>query len=143
MPDNIQINYVNRSPNKDTPKIFVFTRNEVPKFEIQRQGVEWKVITNLGRNSSYVINYPVDTEDAENTFSIDAAAANDQKPSFVPHPKLYWGMAPEIQEGQEIDSAMLNPDSFFELDLEGVSEVTVALCGNEEDGYQFKIEDQR
>ena len=59
------------------------------------------------------------------------------------HPKLYWGLASEIQEGAQISSAVLNSDQFFEQDLEGVSEVTVSLYGNAEDGYQFKLENQR
>jgi len=69
--------------------------------------------------------------------------AYGQKATFVLHPKLYWGLASEIQEGAQISSAVLNSDQFFEQDLEGVSEVTVSLYGNAEDGYQFKLENQR
>ena len=69
--------------------------------------------------------------------------AYDQKATFVLHPKLYWGLASEIQEGEQLSSAVLNSDSFFEQDLEGVSEVTVGLYGNAEDGYCFKIESQK
>ena len=65
----------------------------------------------------------------------------NQKATFVLHPKLYWGLASEIQEGDQLSSAVLNSDSFFEQDLEGVSEVTVGLYGNAEDGYSFKIDD--
>ena len=69
--------------------------------------------------------------------------AYDQKATFVLHPKLYWGLASEIQEGEQLSSAVLNSDSFFEQDLEGVSEVTVGLHGNAQDGYQFVIESQK
>ena len=69
--------------------------------------------------------------------------AYDQKATFVLHPKLYWGLASEIQEGEQISSAVLNSDHFFEQDLEGVTDVTVALYGNAEEGYRFEIESQR
>lgn len=69
--------------------------------------------------------------------------AYDQKATFVLHPKLYWGLASEIQEGDQISSAVLNSEHFFEQNLEGVSEVTISLNGNAEDGYLFKIEDQK
>ena len=66
--------------------------------------------------------------------------AYDQKATFVLHTKLYWGLASEIQEGDQLSSAVLNSDSFFEQDLEGMSEVTVGLYGNAQDGYMFKID---
>ena len=69
--------------------------------------------------------------------------AYDQKAIFVLHPKLYWGLASEIQEGDQLSSAVLNSDSFFEQDLEGVSEVTVGLYGNPEEGYRFEVESQK
>ena len=65
----------------------------------------------------------------------------NQKATFVLHPKLYWGLASEIQEGEQLSSAVLDSEHFFEQDLEGVSEVTVGLYGNAEDGYSFKIDD--
>lgn len=64
----------------------------------------------------------------------------DQKATFVLHPKLYFGLASEIQEGEQLSSAVLNSDSFFEQDLEGMSEVTIGLYGNARDGYQFKVD---
>lgn len=67
--------------------------------------------------------------------------AYDQKATFVLHPKLYWGMASEIQEGELISSAVIDSDSFFELDLEGLSEVTVGLYGDAEEGYQFRVDE--
>jgi len=66
-----------------------------------------------------------------------------QKATFVLHPKLHWGLASEIQEGEDLSSAVLDSDHFFEQDLEGVSEVTVALTGNAEEGYEFKILSQK
>ena len=41
-----------------------------------------------------------------------------QKETFVLRPKLYWGIASEIQEGELINSAVLNTDHFFELELD-------------------------
>ncbi len=66
--------------------------------------------------------------------------AYGQKATFVLHPKLYWGLASEIQEGELLSSAVLDSASFFELDLEGLTEVTVGLYGNAQDGYQFKVD---
>lgn len=68
--------------------------------------------------------------------------AFDQKATFVVHPKLYWGLASEIQEGMELSSAVLNSNNFFEQDLTGATEVTVGLYGNAKEGYQFKIIEQ-
>lgn len=65
-----------------------------------------------------------------------------QKSTFVLHPKLYWGLASEIEEGQDLSSAVLNSHIFYELNLEGASEIKVALYGNAEDGYQFKVDEQ-
>jgi hypothetical protein len=68
--------------------------------------------------------------------------AYDQKATFILHPKLYWGIASEIQEGQLISSAVLNTDNFFEQDIEGVLEAVVTLSGNAKEGYQFCVENK-
>ncbi len=73
---------------------------------------------------------------------IKKQVAYGQKSTFILHPKLYWGIASEIQEGHNISSAILNTDHFFEQDIEGVSSVDVVLRGNPKDGYQFYIENQ-
>jgi len=65
-----------------------------------------------------------------------------QKATFVLKPKLYWGIASEIQESQLLNSAVLNTDNFFEQDLEGVTKATISLNGNAQDGYSFKVENQ-
>ncbi len=65
--------------------------------------------------------------------------AYNQKATFVLHPKLYWGIASEIQQGKAISSAILNTDNFFEQDIEGVTDSTVTLTGNPQDGYQFAV----
>lgn len=205
MSSNVKITYVNRSMNKDLPKIFLFMKNEVPTFDCLRDGVAWKVIEDVGRESSCEFTLPIETEvgaswakgtcktkklssgigskytvlkndtgitimpdgSAGDTKSIDVT--NDvhvengicvdlykegkkmmsknivgygQKATFVLHPKLYWGVASEIQEGKELSSAVLDSDNFFEQNLEGASNVTIALYGNAKDGYQFKIESQ-
>ncbi|MDF2700885.1 MAG: hypothetical protein K0Q49_2448 [Haloplasmataceae bacterium] len=205
MSSNVKITYVNRSMNKDLPKVFIFTKNEVPNFDSLKDGVAWKVIPNIGRESSCQFIFPIETEvcaswdngtcttkkliseigdkytieqddtgiiiakdgnasdiksiDVVNNLHIDNGIAvqlykdgrmmmtknivgYDQKATFVLHPKLYWGIASEIQEGDMISSAVLNSESFFEQDLEGVSNVTMGLYGNAKDGYQFKVESQ-
>lgn len=205
MANTIKINYINRSMNKDLPKVFLFMKNMIPTFDVLTNGVAWRVIEDVGRGSSCTFSYPIETmvaaswnngacrtamlqsdigqrysvvkdetgitmkDDgiAGNTRSIDVAnnihvengvsvdlykdgklmmtkniVAYDQKATFVLHPKLYWGLASEIQEGEQISSAVLNSDSFFELDLEGLTEVTIALHGNAADGYRFVVEDQ-
>lgn len=67
-------------------------------------------------------------------------ATYGQKATFVVQPKLYWGIASEIQEGQSLSTAVLETDLFFEQDLEGVSQATVTLTGNPKDGYQFEVD---
>ena len=206
MSSNIKITYINRSMNEDLPKVFLFMKNEVPTFDCLKDGVAWKVIEDVGRESSCQFVFPIDTEvsaswksgscttkklpseiglrytveknntgivmaqdgDAGNNRSIDVCnnvkvengisvnmykddriiatkkiVGYGQKATFVLHPKLYWGLASEIQEGMELSSAVLNSDIFFEQNLEGASNVTVALCGNAKEGYQFKIESQQ
>ncbi|KZN48716.1 hypothetical protein [Pseudoalteromonas luteoviolacea] len=205
MSSNIEITYINKSMNKDLPKIFVFTKNETPTFDALKEGVAWRVIPDIGRASSSTFVFPVDTSvgatwqsgqnktqklesiigkrytvskddtgvvlaangSASDTKSIDvnndvnvpngisAQLYKDgklmmekkivgfgQKATFVLKPKLYWGVASEIEESQLLSSAVLNTDSFFEQDLEGVSRATVSLNGNAEEGYSFKIEHQ-
>lgn len=205
MGSNVKITYVNRSMNKDLPKIFVFTKNEVPSFDSLKDGVAWKVIPNIGRESSCQFTFPIETEvcaswenstcktkrltseignryvvekddtgiiissdgnasdinaiDVVNNLHVENGVAielykdgrmmmtkdivgYDQKATFVLHPKLYWGIASEIEEGQLLSSAVLNSESFFEEDLDGVSTVTIGLYGNAADGYQFKVESQ-
>jgi hypothetical protein len=67
-----------------------------------------------------------------------------QKETFVLRPKLYWGIASQIQEGELINSAVLNTDHFFELELDDdVSEVKVSLNGNAQEGYKFKTDSQK
>ncbi|SHO58904.1 hypothetical protein [Vibrio quintilis] len=205
MPSNIEITYINKSMNKDLPKIFVFTKNETPTFDALKEGVAWRVIPDIGRSSSSTFIFPVETcvgatwqngqnktqklssvigkrytiskdetgvvlaanGNASDTKSIDvnndvnvpngisAQLYKDgklmmekkivgfgQKATFVLKPKLYWGLASEIEESQLLNSAVLNTDTFFEQDLEGVTKATVSLNGNAEDGYSFKIESQ-
>jgi hypothetical protein len=206
MSSNVKINYVNKSMNMDLPNIFIFIKNEIPTFDCLEDGVAWKVIENVGRESSCQFTFPIETDvcaswnggscktnklssvigtkysvlqddtgitivsdgSAGDTKSIDVCnnvhvengisvdmykdgrimmskniVGYGQKATFVLHPKLYWGIASEIQEGAQLNSAVLNSDHFFEQNLEGVSNATVALYGNAGDGYQFKIENQQ
>lgn len=206
MSSNVTITYTNKSMNKNLPEIFLFIKNEIPTFDCLLEGIAWKVIKDVGRESSCQFTFPIVTEvgaswnggschtnmlpsdigsrysvlkdntgitiisdgSAGDTKSIDVCnnvhvengisvdmykdgrimmskniIAYGQKATFVLHPKLYWGIASEIQEGAQLNSAVLYSDNFFEQNLEGVSDVTVALYGNAEDGYQFKIVNQQ
>ncbi|KAF7765060.1 hypothetical protein PCIT_b1196 [Pseudoalteromonas citrea] len=205
MSSNIEITYINKSMNKDLPKIFVFTKNETPTFDALKEGVAWRVIPDIDRASSSTFSFPIETSvgatwqggqnqtkvlnsvigkrytvikddtgvvlaangNASDTKAIDvnndvqvpngicAQLYKDgklmmekkivgfgQKATFVLKPKLYWGVASEIEESQLLNSAVLNTNSFFEQDLEGVSKATISLNGNAEEGYTFKIESQ-
>ncbi|WP_068475034.1 hypothetical protein [Saccharicrinis aurantiacus] len=206
MSTEIKITYTNKSMNKDLPTVFVFTKNEIPTFDVLKEGVAWRTIPDIGRGSSSSFVFPIITEvgatwkggmnktqvlssdigkrytvskndtgivlaqngNASDTKSIDinndanipdgvsASLYKDgklmmtknivgygQKATFVLKPKLYWGIASEIQEGALLNSAVLNTDHFFEQDLEGVTEVNISLNGNAEDGYSFKIDNQK
>lgn len=77
---------------------------------------------------------------AERLVAEKKIVAFGQKATFIIHPKLYWGIASEIQDGQAISSAVLNSDHFFEMDIEGVTSCDVVLYGNAKDGYTFKVE---
>lgn len=206
MAKDIKITYTNKSINKDLPTVFVFVKNEIPTFDVLREGVVWRTIPNIGRGSSSSFVFPIVTEvratwqdgmngtqiltaemgkrytvsqndsgivlaangNASDTKSIDvnndaniqdgvsASLYKDgrlmlekrivgygQKATFVLKPKLYWGIASEIQESELINSAVLNTDSFFEQDLEGVTEVNISLNGNGEEGYIFLIDSQK
>lgn len=68
--------------------------------------------------------------------------AHNQRATFVFYPKIYWGIASEVQEGEFISSAVINSSHFFEQNLEGVTEATVSLNGNPEIGYYFKVDSQ-
>ncbi|WDV46469.1 hypothetical protein PV797_01935 [Clostridiaceae bacterium M8S5] len=209
MGSDVKITYINKSMNKDLPKIFIFTKNETPTFDALKDGVAYKVIEDVGRGSSCDFIFPIKTSvaatwdngscktqeltaqigeayiveknntgivlknngPAKDTKSIDVInnihvnngisvnfykkdgneskkmitkdiVGYAQKATFVLHPKLYWGIASEIQEGELISSAVLDSDHFHEIDLENISKMTVSLNGNAKDGYEFKVESQ-
>ena len=73
-------------------------------------------------------------------FMQEQIVAYGQKATFIVEPTLYWGVAAEIQEGQLVASAVLETDTFFEQNLEGVSQATVTLSGDSLTGYQFTVE---
>ncbi len=67
--------------------------------------------------------------------------AEQQQACFIPHfTKLYWGLASTIDEGDTLASAVLDTDSFFEQDIEGVSKAIVILTGYPKEGYKFVVE---
>jgi hypothetical protein len=76
----------------------------------------------------------------DKVFLQENLVAYGQKATFILEPKLYWGIASDIQEGQLINTAVLQTDAFFEQDLEGVSQATVTLTGDPASGYQFTVE---
>lgn len=61
MSSNVRIKYVNHSMNLDQPSVFIFTKNEIPTFDVLRDGVAWRVIEDVGRGSSCTLNYPIET----------------------------------------------------------------------------------
>ena len=63
-----------------------------------------------------------------------------QSAIFKPSSKIYFGLASEISEGNSLESAILNSDNFFELDLAGLNQVTISLNGNAQSGYHFQVE---
>ncbi|ACA86635.1 hypothetical protein [Shewanella woodyi] len=200
-----KITYINRSLNKDMPKIFIFSANELPSFNALQNGIAWKVIESIGQDSMSTFTYPVKTEifatweqgsnqtksltclpgkrytvtekssgivliengnavkgdeiELTNEIKVQNGVSaylskNDkvliskkivaygQKASFKLKPKLYWGIASEIQTSHAISSAVLDSDSFFEQNLENVSAAKVVLTGNAKEGYSFFIEEQ-
>lgn len=205
MSSNIKITYTNRAINLNSPKIFIFAKNEIASFDVLKEGYAWKVIEKIGCESSCEFEYPIATEvcaawnngecktkkmtanigekyvvkedntgiiidrddNATNSKSIDVCnkihvkngvsvqlyktgrllvtkkvVGFDQKATFILKPKLYWGIASEIKEGQALSSAIINSHNFYELNLEGVSEIKLGLYCNPEYGYHFKIEKQ-
>ncbi|MFT7009422.1 MAG: hypothetical protein ACJAXJ_003970 [Colwellia sp.] len=62
MPSDIQITYINKSLNKDLPKIFVFANNELPSFKALEHGIAWKVIEDIGQDSLCQFTYPNQTK---------------------------------------------------------------------------------
>jgi hypothetical protein len=202
---DVKITYVNNSLNEDMPSIFVFTQNEVASFNAIRDGVAWKVIKNIGRNSRSTFVFPSQTsikatwegganetnqllcevgkrytvqknatgivlqQDGNALSPMDIELMNniqmnkgisalllkgddvivkknivayEQKATFQLAPKIYWGIASEIQVSQSISSAVLDSNVFFEQDLLNVSAATVSLNGNAEIGYNFQIDHQ-
>jgi hypothetical protein len=201
---NVKIRFLNRSMNPDQPTVFIFTRNEIPTFDVLKDGIAWRTIPDIGKGSSSEFVFPIETSvqamwhgcnktrtlfakigkrytvEKDNTgivmipdgnalqktaievncnvkveggiqaqlskdgkvMMIKNIVAYGQKATFILHPKLYWGIASEIQEGRAISSAVLNTDNFFEQDIEGVSSVDVILRGNPKDGYRFYLENQ-
>jgi hypothetical protein len=202
---DVKITYVNNSLNEDMPSIFVFTQNELPSFNAIRDGVAWRVIKNIGRNSRSTFVFPSQTSikatwegganetnqlicevgkrytvqknatgivlqqdgnaispkdielmnniqmnkgisalllKGDNVIVKKNIVAYEQKATFQLAPKIYWGIASEIQVSQSISSAVLDSNVFFEQDLANVSAATVSLNGNAEIGYNFQIEHQ-
>lgn len=70
----------------------------------------------------------------------DCEVGYDLKASFELQPVLFWGLACEIQEGELLSTAVLESDNFYEQSLEGVSHVGISLYGNDEEGYEFKVD---
>jgi hypothetical protein len=69
--------------------------------------------------------------------SLQGDILNDDELDKVVGGRLEWGIKDYFLD---ISSAVLNSSNFFEQDLEGVSQATIGLYGNAEDGYQFTVE---
>lgn len=65
---------------------------------------------------------------------------HDQTAVFKPSQIIYFGLASEITEGNDLASAVINSSKFFELDLTGLSNVVISLNGNPKNGYYFQLE---
>jgi len=48
--------------NKNLPTVFVFTKNETPTFDALKEGVAWRTIPNIGRESTSCFTYPINTQ---------------------------------------------------------------------------------
>ena len=55
---DVKITYVNNSENTDNPSVFVFTKNQVPTFDVLKDGVAWKTMPDIGKGSAHVFTYP-------------------------------------------------------------------------------------
>lgn len=75
-------------------------------------------------------------KDGKVLMSRDITKKNN-KAIFVLQGKLYWGITSDIQEGEKLGHLAGDADSFFEQDIEGVSNATVTLTGNPQEGYRF------
>ncbi|WP_420551196.1 hypothetical protein [Tenacibaculum aiptasiae] len=65
-----KICYINKSANKDLPKVFVFAQNATPNFNYIEEGIAWKVIKNIGRGSRSTFYY-------SNEYAVQASWEND------------------------------------------------------------------
>ncbi len=173
---DVKITYVNHSGGKDTPAVFLFTKNEPPSFDTRKDGVSKRAFERVGCSSRTKAAFPVSAkaiaswdggscqtvylaaEIGGDTAATDSTGINGdfdkdghtmmaknilacgRKAIFMLLPKFYWGLTSEAQEGGQFGSAALNSASFYGLDLEGLTEVTVGLYGNAKDGYKFKID---
>jgi len=78
---------------------------------------------------------------------LEKQVAFGQKATFQLHPrpylqpKLYWGLTEGVRVGQAIEGAIFLDDNLFELDIDAVTRVTVALTGYPGSGYFFRVED--
>lgn len=57
----VKVNYVNKSMNRDMPKIFLFLKNEIPTVDALKEGAAGKVIEHVGRSSSCKNDFPIST----------------------------------------------------------------------------------
>ncbi|WDV46470.1 hypothetical protein PV797_01940 [Clostridiaceae bacterium M8S5] len=62
MLSEVKITYINKSINNDLPKIFIFAKNEATTFDALKEGVAWKVIEDIGRDSWSEFVYPIESQ---------------------------------------------------------------------------------
>lgn len=67
----------------------------------------------------------------------------DQIAKFSPVDKLYFGIVAEANEGENLCQAVLTSDIFFEVDIKDKEEITIGLYGNKDDGFRFRVENEK
>lgn len=70
--------------------------------------------------------------------AIKHEVAKNQKAEFVFHPKLYFGVCSEFEEGDIVSSAVMS-EEFKEIALEGLSSIIITMKGDAANGYTFEV----
>lgn len=158
MATDVNIKYVNNSMDPDKPTIFVFTKNQVPtfkaavgkKYEVEEDddNITIKETGPASKPTAFEIDSRIKVRgvrerigrDRDGTPLIEKdVVANDQKAASTQPPKISWGTAQDISEGEALSSAALNSGGFWVQDIEGVNEAVVTLEGNPKEGYTFNV----
>jgi len=165
---DVKITYVNRSAGKDAPAVFLFTENELPFFDTLKEDMPKRTFERAGCGSCAVLPHNADASWEDGScpaaypaaeiggYGVSADFGKDEcaimaksvvvrgrKVVIALLPKLDRGLVSEIREGGQFGFTALNSACFYELNLEGLTEVTVGLYGNAKDGYELKIDSKK